>query len=197
MKAFLNKGIHAHLDLIAEIQSDKALQEKLEMLAESMIRVFEQGGRVLICGNGGSAADAAHLAAELAGRFYLDRPPLDAEALHVNDSFVTAVANDYGYDYIFERAVEAKGRKGDLLLAISTSGQSGNILKAVKKAAQIGLQTACFTGAKGNALAALCELPMVIPSVETPRIQEAYMLLGHLLCEWIEYKMFGNGKIGH
>lgn len=197
MKAFLNKGIRSHQALIAEIQSDEALHEKLELLAESMIRVFNQGGRVLLCGNGGSAADAAHLAAELAGRFYLDRPPLDAEALHVNDSFVTAVSNDYGYDYIFERAVESKGRKGDLLIAISTSGQSGNILKAVKKAAQIGMHTTCFTGAKGNGLAELCELPLVIPSMDTPRIQEAYMLLGHLLCEWIENKMFGDGKISH
>ena len=144
----------------------------------------------MLCGNGGSAADAQHIAAELSGRFYLDRPPLDAEALHVNSSYLTAVANDYSFDVIYSRMLEAKGKKGDALIAISTSGNSKNIIQAVKKAKELGVITIGFTGEHGGELKNLCDYCIQVPSNDTPRIQECHILFGHILCEIIEGELF-------
>jgi D-sedoheptulose 7-phosphate isomerase len=155
-----------------------------------MIATFRGGGKVLFCGNGGSAADAQHLAAELSGRFYTDRPPLFAEALHVNTSYVTAVANDFGYDEVFARMVEAAGRPGDVLAAFSTSGNSPNILKAVAKAKEQGMTVIGFTGATGGKMASLCDILLNVPSTDTPRIQESHILIGHIVCEMVEREMF-------
>ncbi|MCL4109383.1 UNVERIFIED_CONTAM: hypothetical protein GTU68_033208 [Idotea baltica] len=160
-----------------------------------MVETFRQGGRVLFCGNGGSAGDAQHIAAELSGRFYLDRAPLDAEALHVNPSYVTAVANDYGYDAIFERATEAKGRPGDCLVGISTSGNSGNVLRALEKAKSIGMWTVGLTGQGGGKTTAWSDFLLAVPSTVTPRIQEAHILIGHMICEQVEYLMFGDDAV--
>jgi len=196
MTGFSKDRIKAHQVLIDGLLNNEDFLIKLEYLANSMESVFNAGGRVLFCGNGGSAADAAHLAAEFSGRFYLNRPPLDAEALHVNDSFITAVSNDYGYKHIFERAIQAKGRAGDLLIVLSTSGHSENVIRAVDRALTMDIKTACFTGENGESLAEKCDFKFIIPSTDTPRIQETYMLLGHIICEWVEMKMFGDEKTG-
>ncbi len=169
---------------------DDHLISTLKAVIEGMARCLSNGGRVLFCGNGGSAADAQHIAAELSGRFYMDRPPLDAEALHVNTSYLTAVANDYGYDAVYARGVEAKGRKGDYLVALSTSGNSSNIIAAVNKANDLEMHTVGFTGTSGGKLAGLCDHLIAVPSTDTPRIQESHILLGHILCKQLEDILF-------
>jgi D-sedoheptulose 7-phosphate isomerase len=151
---------------------------------------YKNGGKVLWCGNGGSAADSQHLAAELSGRFYYDRPPLFSEALHVNTSYITAVANDYSYDIIYSRLVEAMGKKGDILFGLSTSGNSGNVIKAFEKANEMGIITIGFTGETGGKMKDLCKYLINIPSKDTPRIQECHMLLGHTICEMVEMNLF-------
>jgi D-sedoheptulose 7-phosphate isomerase len=149
---------------------------------------------VLFCGNGGSAADAQHLAAELSGRFYTDRDPLFAEALHVNTSYMTAVANDYSYDVVYERLVKAKGRKGDVLIGISTSGNSVNIIKALEYANSIGMITIGMTGETGGKMKDHCKYLINVPSKDTPRIQEVHILLGHIICEIVENSYFALTK---
>ena len=174
---------------------DEALQAELARAAERCAAVLRDKGRVLFCGNGGSAADAQHLAAELSGRFYLDRRPLDAEALHVNSSYLTAVANDFGYEHVFARAILAKGRSGDALLAFSTSGNSPNVLRAVEAAHGLGMHTIAFTGRNPGQMGQLpCAHLFAMPSDDTPRIQEGHLLLGHILCELVEDMLFGAGR---
>ena len=159
-------------------------------VARAMALCLTAGGKILFCGNGGSAADAQHLAAELSGRFYFDRPPLNAEALHVNTSFLTAAANDYSFEQAYERLVQAFGREGDVLLAFSTSGNSPNIVRAIKAANELGMTTIGFSGAGGGSLAGLCDILFRVPSTDTPRIQEVHILLGHILCEQVEAILF-------
>lgn len=186
----IKTSILASIAVKQAILTDEAFLQKIEQAAQACITAFRGGGKVLFCGNGGSAADAQHLAAELSGRFYTDRPPLYAEALHVNSSFVTAVANDYGYDDVFARMVEAAGRKGDVLAAFSTSGNSPNILKAIEKAKSQGMIVVGFTGATGGKMAGLCDILLNVPSSDTPRIQESHILIGHIICEIVEREMF-------
>ena len=157
------------------------------LLIEASLRA---GGKIHFCGNGGSAADAQHLAAELSGRFYYDRPPLNAEALHVNTSYLTAVANDYSYDMIYARMIQASAKKGDVLVGISTSGNSANILNAIKEAKKMGVNTIGMTGEKGGKMADCCDILINVPSSCTPRIQEAHIMIGHIICEIIEATMF-------
>jgi D-sedoheptulose 7-phosphate isomerase len=165
----------------------------LEQVADKTIEVFRRDGKVLFCGNGGSAADAQHIAAELSGRFYLDRPPLYAEALHVNTSFLTAMANDYGYEEAFARMVDAAGRQGDMLYALSTSGNSPSILRAAEAARARGMIVVGMTGQGGGKLRAFCDYCLEAPSRDTPRIQELHITIGHLICELVEKAIFGNG----
>ena len=146
---------------------------------------------MLWCGNGGSAADAQHLAAELSGRFYLERAPLFAEALHVNTSYLTAVANDYDFGEVYARLVRAKGQPGDVLIGLSTSGRSANVVRALAQAQQQGLTTFGWTGAEGGGLTACADLLLQIPSTDTPRIQEGHMLVGHAICAAVERGLFG------
>jgi len=186
----IEKSIKDSIDTKQKILDNKALLNTVQEVADQMVSVFENDGKVLLCGNGGSAADAQHLAAELSGRFYYDRPPLFAEALHVNTSYLTAVANDYSYDEIFARLVKAKGRKGDMLFCLSTSGNSKNILRAIKVADEIGMITVGFTGESGGAMKQACEYLVNVPSNDTPRIQEAHILLGHVVCEIVESTLF-------
>jgi D-sedoheptulose 7-phosphate isomerase len=145
---------------------------------------------MLLCGNGGSASDAQHIAAELSGRFYTDRPPLYAEALHVNSSYMTAVANDYGYEATYARMIEAAGRKGDVIIGISTSGNSPNVVKAMRKAKELEMLTIGFTGESGGKMKEICDIMICVPSDDTPRIQEAHILIGHIICQLIEEEMF-------
>ena len=176
-----------------QLLHNPALLEQIQQVANTCIHCYKEGGKILFCGNGGSAADAQHLAAELSGRFYTDRPPLFAEALHVNSSYVTAVGNDYGYAEIYARLVQAMGRKGDILIGISTSGNSPNIIKALETARTIGMVTVGMSGAGGGKMRALCDYLLDMPSTDTPRIQEAHILVGHILCQLVEEGMFGSG----
>ncbi len=169
---------------------DDSLLTVVEGVVNQIVATIEQGGKVLFCGNGGSAADAQHLAAELSGRFYLNRKALFAEALHVNSSFVTAVSNDYGFEAVFERAVEAMGRPGDLLIALSTSGNSTNVLRAIEKAHEIGMKVVGMTGAEGGKMDGRCDFIIKVPSTDTPRIQEGQVLVGHAICALVERQIF-------
>lgn len=171
------------------LQSDEILRN-IDEIVKQITQCYKNGGKVLWCGNGGSAADAQHLAAELSGRFYYDRPPLFSEALHVNTSYTTAVANDYSYDVIYSRLVEAMGRAGDVLIGLSTSGNSANVVKALEKANQMGMISVGFTGLSGGKMKDISRYLINIPSSDTPRIQECHMLLGHTICEMVEINLF-------
>lgn len=188
-----NRIEQAIIDSIAvktEILNDKDLQAKIEDIVNRCCETYKHGGKILFCGNGGSAADAQHLAAELSGRFYFDRAPLYAEALHVNSSYITAVANDYSYDDVFARMVLAAGKKGDVLIGFSTSGNSKNIIKAFKTAQEIEMTVIALTGKSGGKLAEISDILLNVPSTDTPRIQESHILIGHIICELIEAKIF-------
>jgi len=191
MNDLIKNAIRDSIRTKQAILEDEAFLGKITEAAQYMITAFKSGNKVLFCGNGGSAADAQHIAAELSGRFYIDRPPLYAEALHVNSSYVTAVANDYGYDEVFARMVEASGKPGDVLVAISTSGNSNSILKTIAVAKSKGMKVLGFTGASGGKMKDSCDLLLNVPSSDTPRIQEGHILVGHVICALVEREMFG------
>jgi D-sedoheptulose 7-phosphate isomerase len=188
--SFIRSRIQASVELKSALLSNEPLLQSLQQLTEAVVKCYGSGGKVLWCGNGGSAADAQHLAAELSGRFYYDRAPLFSDALHVNTSYITAVANDYSYEQVYSRLVQAMGRKGDVLIGLSTSGNSGNVIGALAKAKELGMVTAGFTGETGGKMKPHCDLLINIPSTDTPRIQECHMLLGHTLCEMVEAQIF-------
>lgn len=193
MKSHLPEIVTAIEKSIAAKQliiSNKELLQRMDDAIAICVESLNQGGKIWFAGNGGSAADAQHLAAELSGRFYLDRKSIPAEALHVNTSFMTAVANDYGYDQVFARLLEGCARKGDVLVAISTSGNSANIIEAVKTAKAMGVGVIALTGATGGKLAGQCDVLLNVPTTDTPRIQESHILIGHILCENIEKELF-------
>jgi D-sedoheptulose 7-phosphate isomerase len=190
MQIPIQEAIQQSIEAKQRMQDDQSLLQALETVTMQCIEVFRNGGKVLFCGNGGSAADAQHLAAEFSGRFYFDRPPLYAEALHVNTSYLTAVGNDYGFDAIYARMVEAAGRPGDLLFAMSTSGNSANVLLAAEKAKAIGLHVVAMTGHSGGKLRELADFWLNAPSEDTPRIQECHMLMGHTICQLVEAALF-------
>jgi D-sedoheptulose 7-phosphate isomerase len=192
MTSRIKSIIQSSIDLKTKVLNDPEIIETLRTIVDQVIHCYENGGKVLFCGNGGSAADAQHLAAELSGRFYFDRYPLFAEALHVNSSYITAVANDYGYDDVFSRLVMAMGKKDDVLIGLSTSGNSVNINKAFKEANALGMITVGFTGQTGGELKEKCTFLFNVPSIDTPRIQEVHIMLGHILCELVEEKLFKN-----
>lgn len=182
--------IQASIDTKNRVLSDQTLIDTVAQVADAMTIAFQNGKKVLFCGNGGSAADAQHLAAEFSGRFYYDRPPLYSEALHVNSSYVTAVGNDYSYDVIYSRMIEAMGKEGDVLVGISTSGNSPNVVKALEAANKLGMITIGMTGETGGKMKDVSKFLLNIPSKDTPRIQECHILLGHILCEIVEANVF-------
>jgi D-sedoheptulose 7-phosphate isomerase len=188
----ISRLIRSSAELKLRIAEDRAFSDKIGKAAQACHASLSSGGKILLCGNGGSAADAQHLAAEFTGRFYQDRPPLFAEALHVNTSYLTAVANDYSFDEVYSRLIKAKGRRGDVLIALSTSGNSKNILNAAETAAGLGMTVIGFTGETGGKLAPLCDLLLNVPSTDTPRIQECHILIGHIICQMVEESLF-NG----
>lgn len=190
MHDFFRKKIQDSVDLKLKLIQNELLITQVSDLTQDIITCYKNGGKVLWCGNGGSAADAQHLAAELSGRFYYDRPPLFSEALHVNTSYTTAVANDYSYDVIYSRLVKAMGREGDVLIGLSTSGNSANVVKAIEEANAIGMITATFTGESGGKMKGLGKYLINVPSNDTPRIQECHMILGHTICELVELNLF-------
>jgi len=192
------------MDPVINIIIEEALRESLKVkdefvrkntahlidLAEHISRAFNNGRKLMLCGNGGSAADAQHIAAEFINRLQLERPPLPALALTTDTSIITSVANDYRYEEVFSKQIKALGVEGDILLAISTSGRSGNILSAVTTAKQRGLYTVGFLGGDGGEMLSLVDLALVVESNKTPRIQETHILAGHLVCELVEYILF-------
>jgi D-sedoheptulose 7-phosphate isomerase len=173
-----------------QILVNTTLQNTIETVVKVCVEALRADKKILFCGNGGSAADAQHLAAEFSGRFYKDRDPLFAEALHVNTSYLTAVANDYSYDQIYARLIKAKGRTGDVLIGISTSGNSTNIVKAFEQAKIQGMITVGMTGETGGQMKNLSDYLLNMPSTDTPRIQEAHIMVGHIICELVEMEMF-------
>ncbi len=172
------------------ISQDIVLHTAIQQVVHISIQAFQKDKKLLFCGNGGSAADAQHLAAEFSGRFYIDRKPLFAEALHVNTSYLTAVANDYSFDEIYSRMVISKGRSGDVLFGLSTSGNSKNIIRAFEQAREQGVITIGMTGESGGKMKALSDILINIPSTDTPRIQEAHITVGHIICELTEAALF-------
>ncbi len=185
-------GISASVEMKKNLLADEELLKQVTEIVTYCVERFRQDGKLLFCGNGGSAADAQHLAAELSGRFYLDRPGLFAEALHVNSSFLTAMSNDYGYEAVFARMVQVMGRPGDVLFALSTSGNSPNVIEAIQRARKEGLKIVGMTGESGGKMKDLCDWWLPMPSGDTPRIQEGHMLIGHLICQLIEEEVFGK-----
>ena len=173
-----------------QILSTPDLLANIAQVAQVMTEALRNGNRILWCGNGGSAADAQHLAAELSGRFYYDRPPLNSEAMHCNTSYLTAVANDYSYDLIYSRMIDGACHPGDVLVGISTSGNSRNICNAFRKAKELGVVTVAMTGSTGGEMKALADYLLNVPSTDTPRIQESHIMMGHIICEIVEANMF-------
>ena len=175
---------------LQKIINDKGLTAEIEIVTTKIIQAFKDGNKLLLCGNGGSASDAQHIAAELSGRFIKERKPLYAEALHVNSSYMTAVSNDYGFESTYSRMLEAIGKKGDVLVALSTSGNSENVINAVKMANSLGMLSVGMTGAMGGKIKDLCQHNIIIPSSNTARVQEAHILVGHIFCQIIEEQLF-------
>lgn len=188
----IKQSIEQSIAVKQQILTDAALMQRVAEAASLIEQSLRGGGKIHFCGNGGSAADAQHLAAELSGRFYFDRPPLNAEALHCNTSYLTAVGNDYGYDHVFSRLLRGTGRRGDVLVGISTSGNSRNILEAYRVAQEMGIHIVSLTGQTGGKMRDCGGLLLNVPSTDTPRIQESHIMLGHIICELVETAMFGG-----
>lgn len=194
MQQEIRNILQASIDVKRRILSDAELIEKTERVTNLIAKAFANGNKVLFCGNGGSAADAQHLAAEFSGRFYTDRDPLPSEALHCNSSYMTAVANDYGYDVVYSRIVKGIGKPGDVLVGLSTSGNSVNIIKAFEQAREIGMICVGLTGAAGGKMKDKSDYLINVPSNDTPRIQESHITIGHIICQLVEQELFKNGS---
>jgi D-sedoheptulose 7-phosphate isomerase len=186
IQAIMQTALDVKQQLIADTNTINTIQEVVDVITAA----FKNGNKVLFCGNGGSAADAQHLSAEFSGRFYKDRKALPAEALHVNTSYLTAVANDYGYEHVYSRIINGIGNTGDVLVGISTSGNSTNIVNALNKANELGMHTISLTGSKDGLMKAASKYTIQIPSADTPRIQECHILVGHIICELVEENLF-------
>lgn len=184
--------IQASIDVKTKILADDKLLQTVNDSVNVIVSAFEKGNKVLFCGNGGSASDAQHLAAEFSGRFYTDRDALPAEALHCNTSYITAVANDYSYDVIYSRILKGIGNEGDVLIGLSTSGNSKNIVKAFEMAREKRMTTIAFTGSTGGKLKQLADFLINVPSDDTPRIQESHITLGHIICQMVEEIYFAE-----
>ena len=191
MKQRIDAIIADSIHVKEKILADTSFKEKIATVIEVVTKAFQNGNKVLFCGNGGSAADAQHLAAEFSGRFYIDRKGLPSEALHCNSSYLTAVANDYSYDLIYSRLVDGSCVSGDILIGLSTSGNSKNIINAFVTAKEKGVITIGLTGESGGKMKDLCDYLFNVPSSDTPRIQESHIMIGHIICELVEAKIFG------
>lgn len=188
----IKESIEQSIGVKQAVLSDARLMDTIGEAAKMIEKSLRNGGKIHFCGNGGSAADAQHLAAELSGRFYFDRPPLNAEALHCNTSYLTAVGNDYGYEHIFARLLRGTGKKGDVLVGISTSGNSKNIIEAYKVCQELGIDIISMTGATGGKMKDYGGILLNVPSNDTPRIQECHIMIGHIICELVESALFKN-----
>ena len=190
MIEFIERELSKLATLIADIQTDKVLLSQVVQSAEMIVETLRNGGKVLLAGNGGSAADAQHIAGEFVSRFHYDRPGLASIALTTDTSILTAIGNDYGYERLFARQVQALGREADVFIGISTSGNSANIIEAFKEAQQQKLKTIGWTGITGGKMVDMCDITLRMPSKETPKIQEGHIAIGHIICGLVEAAMF-------
>lgn len=190
MKEEIKKIFKESVDVKNQIILDDLLLSNIHTSVEIITEAFLAGKKILFCGNGGSAADAQHLAAEFSGRFYKDRKALPSEALHCNTSYLTAVGNDYGFEFVYSRLIEGIGNEGDVLVGISTSGNSLNIINAFNIAKAKKMKVIAFTGKSGGSMKDLCDILINVPSFDTPRIQESHILIGHIICEKVESNLF-------
>ena len=186
IKGIIKESISIKQQLLEDEQLLSAILKSVDVI----VKAFQKGNRIYFCGNGGSAADAQHLAAEFSGRFYTDRKALPAEALHCNTSYLTAVANDYSYGAVYARLIDGIANKGDVLIGLSTSGNSGNIVKAFEVAAAKEITTIAFTGITGGLMKGITDILINVPSADTPRIQESHILIGHIICQLVEEQYF-------
>src|SRR6187401_1417977 len=186
----IKKILQSSIDVKQQVLRNEELIATIEKVVAVIVKAFKNGKHVYFCGNGGSAADAQHLAAEFSGRFYLDRKALPAEALHCNTSYLTAVANDYSFDVIYSRIIEGIGQEGDVLIGLSTSGNSKNIIRAFETAKGMKIITVGFTGESGGGLRSSSDYLINIPSTDTPRIQESHIMSGHIICQLVEEEYF-------
>lgn len=190
LDSFISEQITASLSVKHSMAADQQLIGTLQQACDMLITCYQQQHKTLLAGNGGSAADAQHIAAELVSRFYIDRPGLASIALTTDTSILTAISNDYGYARLFARQIEALGQPGDVFIAVSTSGHSENVIQGIQQAREQGLQVIGLTGQSGGTMAALCDLCLCVPSNDTPRIQECHILIGHILCAAVEKTLF-------
>ena len=186
--------IRASISTKQAILSDKGLMRNIAAAAQMIVDAYEQGKKTLLAGNGGSAADAQHIAGEFVSKFYFDRPGIASIALTTDTSIITAIGNDYGYDKLFSRQIQAQGSAGDVFIGISTSGNSANLVEALRMCGQKGIKTIGLTGFSGGEMDSMCDLCIKVPSGETPRIQESHILIGHIICCIVEEKLFGDLK---
>ena len=193
MNKFITQQIEDSYQVKQKILNDKALVLLIQEVAQKAVDTYKSGNKTLIAGNGGSAADAQHIAGEFVSRFYFDRPGLASQALTTDTSILTAVANDYGYERLFARQIQANGSTGDMFIAISTSGNSANILEALKECKNKGIVTVGLAGETGGKMVDLCDYCIKVPSSSTPRIQESHILIGHIICSVVEEALFGKG----
>jgi D-sedoheptulose 7-phosphate isomerase len=193
MKKFIENQIKNSFEVKQAIYENKELMELIQEVSKVVTEAYKKGNKTLIAGNGGSAADAQHIAGEFVSKFYFDRPGLASIALTTDTSILTAIGNDYGYEKLFSRQVQANGVKGDVFIGISTSGNSVNIVKALEECKEKGITTIGLTGQSGGKMKELCDYCICVPSNETPRIQESHILIGHIICAVVEEEIFGNG----
>ena len=190
MQEKIQELVQSSIDAKTLLLDNAELLSTIQQVVEAIVTAFKNGNSVYFCGNGGSAADAQHLAAEFSGRFYKNRKALPAEALHCNTSYLTAVANDYSFDVIYSRMIDGLGKKGDVLVGLSTSGNSPNIVQALETAKNKSMITIGFTGLTGGALKVFADYLLNAPATDTPRVQECHMLMGHIICQLVEEKYF-------
>ena len=186
--------IRASISTKQAILSEEGLMRNIAAAAQMIVDAYEQGKKTLLAGNGGSAADAQHIAGEFVSKFYFDRPGIASIALTTDTSIITAIGNDYGYDKLFSRQIQAQGSAGDVFIGISTSGNSANLVEALRMCGQKGIKTIGLTGFTGGKMDSMCDLCIKVPSGETPRIQESHILIGHIICCIVEEKLFGDLK---
>lgn len=194
MLTIVKEQIQASVDVKAAMLQDETLLKQIEEAAQIVTKAYRNGKKTLLAGNGGSAADAQHIAGEFVSRFYFDRPGIPSIALTTDTSVITAIGNDYGYEKLFERQVQALGVEGDIFIGISTSGNSPNVVKALQVCKEKGIFAIGLTGASGGKMADLCDLCIKVPSPETPRIQESHILIGHIICCIVEEQIFAEYK---
>ena len=193
MKTFIEDQVKKSYTVKQKMLEDENMMALLKEVSDKAIEIYRNGNKTLIAGNGGSAADAQHIAGEFVSKFYFDRPGLASLALTTDTSIITAIGNDYGYEKLFSRQVQANGVKGDMFIGISTSGNSENVVEALKECKEKGIITVGLTGESGGAMKELCDYCICVPSSETPRVQEAHILIGHIICAVVEEEIFGKG----